>query len=439
MSSIQTLHVPQNDETKSRLIAQFTPAALNGSSIGLKMRDTAADALARLAVPTLKTEAWKYTSLRALLKREFTLSTAPAKITGETKTLLSAAAIPGFEADRLVFVNGVFAPSLSDGVPYVKSLNGLTGESLAVFESYFGTLVSPDAGIFTALNTAYAKEGLFVHVAKGKHIEKPLHILHLTEAGGADMGMQVRNLLVVEANASLKIVETYHAAPSESHTLRNAVAEIFVGGHAALDYIKIQEEGDKAAHIERTEIRQANDSHVHMHTYTFGGELVRNEAIMHIEGRHCEAHLRGAYLLNGKQLVDNYTEMHHKQPDCYSNELYKGVLDDRSRGVFNGIIHVYRDAQKTNAFQSNRNLLLSELASMKTKPQLEIYADDVKCSHGAATGQIDDDALFYMKARGINDAAAKRLLVQAFAGEVAESISIEAVKMYVGGLIEGRF
>jgi Fe-S cluster assembly protein SufD len=255
-----------------------------------------------------------------------------------------------------------------------------------------------------------------------------------------DMALQLRNLVVVEAHAEAKFVELYRTVgESPAHTLRNAVMEIFVGESASVEYVKIQEESDRNSHIERTEISQAANSRVSTHCFTFSGEIVRNELIFHLNGSHIETYLRGAYLLNEKQITDNYTEVHHKQPHCYSNELYKGVLNDRSRGVFNGLIHVYRDAQKTNAFQSNRNLLLSDSATMKTKPQLEIYADDVKCSHGAATGQIDADALFYMKARGIHEAAAKQLLVQAFAGEVADTVASDALREYVQHRIATKY
>lgn len=423
------------NESSQPLIARFTPATLNGSSVGMVARRAATEALTHLEVPHQRTEAWKYTNLRPLLKREFALALQPA-------TLPAVPAIPGLDAHKVVFVNGLYQPALSslggEMAQWVKPINGLTGDSLAAFEQHFGSLIAPESGFFAALNTAYAKEGLFIHVPARKLAEKPLHIIHITDVA-TDTAMQVRLLVVVEEGASMQIVETFaSAAGTQGTSLRIAADEAIVGDRASLTWVKVQDEAAAANHIGRTEVRQGNDSNVQMHTYTFGGQLVRNELFMHLDGRHCEAHLRGVCMLSDRQVCDNYTQVHHRQPDGHSNELYKGILDGHSRGVFNGLIHVYRDAQKTNAFQSNRNLLLTDTASMKTRPQLEIYADDVKCSHGAATGQLDEDALFYLQARGIAPADAKRLLVQAFVEEVVEPLTLEPVRAWIEARMEER-
>ncbi|MEL6843775.1 MAG: Fe-S cluster assembly protein SufD, partial [Bacteroidota bacterium] len=345
--------------------------------------------------------------------------------------------------DLLVFVNGQYQSDLSSislnaDVLYVSDLQNLSGAGIEAFEANFGSVSNGQEGIFAALNTAYAQEGVLVHVPKGKVAKAPIHILHLSEANGEALGMQHRNLVVVGESAEAKIVETTHTL-GQGPTFRNAFTEIIVGDNAGLEYVKIQRESDEAFQVDRTEVSQGRDSRFSIFTFTFSGELMRNNLRIRLLGEHLESHLMGLYLLDGQQHVDNHTTVDHAKPNGFSNELYKGIMDEQSTGVFRGRIHVYEDAQKTNAYQTNRNIILSETANVNTKPQLEIYADDVKCSHGATTGRLDESAMFYMKARGIKEIEARKMLVKAYSMEVVENVSIEPVQELLSQLIDTRY
>lgn len=425
------------DTIKDQFIAHFRPMSSNGRNWGQTVRNQAEEALQTLNIPTTKWEAWKYTSVKPLV------SEAYSQVADFRPESIEDFLIPNMEADILVFANGVFVPELSRvthnrDTLTVQHLKGMDAEATVIFEQYFGQLVPSDTDIFAAINTAFAQEGVLVHVPAGKVAPTPIHIIHLADAQAENIAIQTRNLFVVEKGAEAKIVESFHTL-SAGKTLRNAVTEIFVGANAGLEYIKLQTEGDSSSQIDRTEAKQGNDSRFAIHTITLSGDTVRNNLHIHLDGQHVESNLMGAYLLSGTQHVDNHTEVDHKLPNGYSNELYKGITTDQATAAFNGKIHVFKDAQKTNAFQSNRNILLSNEANVYTKPQLEIYADDVKCSHGATTGRLDEEALFYLKARGIKEADARILLIYAFATEVTDHISIEAVREYISGRIEQRY
>lgn len=422
---------------REAFIGRFKPLTSNGKSLGVQARNQALTALETLEIPGRKWEAWKYTDLRELSQREYSLASASENI--DIQPFL----IPGMESDLLVFVNGIFAPALShtgknEGSLSITPLHDLKGEDAALFESHFAQLADPQSDIFTALNTAFASEGVCIRVKKGHQAETPVQLLFLSDASEKATLSQSRNLFVVEAGASAVVVESSRSI-GENTSLRNAVTEIFVGENASLEYVKLQADTHQASLIDRTEVHQSQSSRCFTYTITLGGELVRNSLIFKLDGQHVESHLLGAWLLDGLQHTDNYTQVHHMQPNGFSNELYKGIMDEKSTGVFNGRIHVYRDAQKTNAYQSNRNILLSDTANIFTKPQLEIYADDVKCSHGATTGRMDESALFYLRARGIPEQAARLMLVRAFAGEVIEGIQNEALRGYLSEMIEKRF
>lgn len=420
-------------------MAFITPfiASENGQTRGKVVRTEAQSALEQLQFPGRKTEDWKYTPLRALEKRQLQRYQVPGIDS------IDAYLIPELEADVLVFVNGQYQANLSrlslnEGVLTVSTLRNLSGAELEAFEAHFGSVIPVDTDVFTAMNSAYAHEGVFVHLKKGKVAPAPLHILHMSSASEQDLGMQHRNLFVVEDNAEAKIVETYHSL-GEGSSFRNSVTEIVVGANAGLEYIKIQQESDSASQIDRVEVSQHKDSRFTIYTLTFSGDMVRNNLRIRLNGEHTESNLMGLYLLSGTQHVDNFTKVDHAQPNCYSNELYKGIVDEQATGVFSGQIHVFEDAQKTNAFQSNRNIVLTDTANIYTKPQLEIYADDVKCSHGATTGKLDESAMFYLMARGIPENKARKMLVNAFAMEVAENLSLEPVQAYLEELVANRY
>lgn len=403
----------------------------------MKVREQAEQALAQLEVPTRKWEAWKYTQLKAVVGRPYQLGRG-----GKIEDL-EPYVIPGLEGDRLVFINGHLAPEWSDlsnnqDALQISSFSGLKAEDKALLEERLASVVAPDDDIFAALNTAFAAEGTLIRVPKNHQAVAPIQLIHVTETGATAALNQFRNFFLVESGASAQIVATHHTI-GEGQSLSNTLTEVIVEANADLEYVNFQLESDAAARIERTEVRQAADSNCQIYTFTFSGDVVRNHLTMWLDGSNIESHLKGTYLLSGQEHVDNFTQVHHMKPNCYSNELYKGIMSDQSTGVFSGKIHVYEDAQKTNAYQSNRNILLSDTANIYTKPQLEIYADDVKCSHGATTGRLDRDAMFYLQARGIPAERARLILIHAFAMEVAEELKNEAVKAYLDQLIEQRF
>lgn len=421
---------------KQAFIQGLTPPASNGYGNGLAKREQAAEAISQLEFPTRKWESWKYTDVTPLVSQPY--QWAPAASLESVEEYL----IPELEADLLVFVNGAYAPSLSqlgknEGVVAIHPLNQLPTEKVTLFEQHFGSLLDHDT-IFSALNTAYAKEGVLVHVPKGKIAQAPLHILHLSTTGENPQAEQHRNLFVIERQAEMKVVESHHSL-GNGKSLLNAANEIFVGENASLEYIKLQHTSDQASQLDHTVARQARHSRFSMFTLTFSGDIVRNDLTVHLDEPETESHLMGVYLLSGKQQVDNYTNILHKKPNSFSNELYKGILADKSTAAFSGKIHVFQEAQKTNAFQSNRSILLSDSANIYTKPQLEIYADDVQCSHGATTGKLEEDAMFYLRSRGIKEEDARLMLIHAFAGEVIEAISLEAVRTQLEALIEARY
>ncbi|MEO0897290.1 MAG: Fe-S cluster assembly protein SufD [Bacteroidota bacterium] len=423
-------------QSKEAFLAPFQKH-LNGKAIVPHIRTAAQEALAGLEFPTKRTEDWKYTNLKTLQQKSFKQA-SEGNISDVQPWL-----IPGLEADLIVFVNGQYQESLSSitynqGIVRIVPFHQLEAADMPVFEQHFGQIVDGEKDIFSALNTAFADQGVMIHIGKGNIAPKPVMLLHINQGEGHTVGLQHRNLFVAEASSQVKIVEAFFST-GEGDSLRNNLTEISVAENANLEYIKLQLESETASQIDTTEVHQGRDSKASVFTITLSGDLIRNNLIFKLNDENTESHLMGTYLLSGRQHVDNFTQVHHKMPNCYSNELYKGILDEKSSAAFTGRINVYEDAQKTNAYQSNRNIILSETANIYTKPQLEIYADDVKCSHGATTGRIDEDAMFYLRARGINETEAKKLMIQAFTLEVTENISIEAVSEYVEGLVANRY
>jgi Fe-S cluster assembly protein SufD len=292
--------------------------------------------------------------------------------------------------------------------------------------------------IFTALSTAFTDDGAFIYIPSGKIVEEPIHIIFITDSGNEKILTQPRNLFIAEKNSQVTIIEHYFGKDGEIY-FTNSVTEIVAEENAIVDHIKLQEESKKAFHIARMEVDQERSSNFSSHLISTGADLTRNDfnAKFNDEGGECT--LNGLYMIDGKQLFDAHTLMDHAKPHCNSHEHYKGILDDKSRGVFNGKIIVRQDAQKTNAFQENNSILLSDEALVNTKPQLEIFADDVKCSHGATIGQMDDDAKFYLKSRGIGEEASNSILLHAFASDVITSIKIESIRNYIEKIISNKF
>jgi Fe-S cluster assembly protein SufD len=345
------------------------------------------------------------------------------------------------DVSLLVFVNGSYQPQLShlpaqQGVEAMP-LQEAQARHADLLLAHFAQHARFEGEPFLALSTAFAAEGAFVRIGKGKVADKPIVLLHLADATAAQPLLQPRLLLLAEENSQVTVVEQF-VSVGEEQSLANAVTEIVVRQRAVVDHYTLQAAGVVAHHVGNTQVYQEGASHFSNTTLTFGGGIVRNNLSIALDGEHGEAFMNGLYLPSGRMHVDNHTAVDHRKPNCYSNELYKGLLSDHARGVFNGKIFVRQDAQKTNAFQSNNNIVLSEHASMDTKPQLEIWADDVKCSHGATVGSLDEEPMFYLRSRGIGEEKARALLMHAFAVDVLTRVKLASVREYAERLLASR-
>ncbi len=324
---------------------------------------------------------------------------------------------------RLAFVNGRFAKWLSVPIPLGSQVGSLADARIDTAQ--LSQIALDKDGVFTALNTSLVCDGACVMIPDGKVVEQPIELHYIATSSNKPIITNPRTLVVVGKNALATIVERY---VGEGSYFTNAVTEISVGEGAVVNHVKIQDESTTAYHIANTQIVMAAKSNFTTHYLSLGGALVRNEVRVRFDGEHAEATVNGLYLANGKQHIDNFTVIDHAQPNCASHELYKGILDGRSHGVFNGKIFVRKDAQKTDAKQTNKVLLLSDDATINTKPQLEIFADDVKCTHGATVGQLDATQLFYLQSRGIPLDAARKLLTFAFANDIVSRLKMESLR-----------
>ena len=428
-----------NENLKDKLLADFQANELRMNGVSkTALHQTRREAILnfeKLGFPTVKHEEWKYSNVSQLVKQTFDFN---AK-TDFNQTDVATLDIPNLEGNVLYFVNGIYNPELSVIVSAADTLKIANFEEAAkeqpeLLEAYFAKYANHQNEAFTALNTAFAHSGVVIQVPDNKIVEEPVIIRFITDARTANVASQPRNLIVVGKNAEVKIAESYRTL-GEYAGFINTVTEIVLGENANVQHYKVQNETQKSYHIGTTQVSQANKSHFYSVTVTINGGFVRNNLNIVLDGQYCEAFMYGLYFPNGKQHVDNHTLVDHAQPNSYSNELYKGILKDQSTGVFNGKIFVRPDAQKTNAYQSCRNVVLSDEASMNTKPQLEIYADDVKCSHGTTTGKLNDEAIFYMRSRGIPLAQAQTLLMYAFCEDVISQIKIEAIRDYLSEMI----
>jgi Fe-S cluster assembly protein SufD len=395
-----------------------------------RLRKSAIARFDEIGFPGPRAEDWKFTSVAPIARTPF--RPAPnAEAHGLSLADLPEEAGPR-EKNRLVFVNGHLARDLSSltTVPTGVTLTGLA-EALAVspdaIEAHLGRHARFEDHPFVALNTAFFADGAFLHVPAGKVVEEPIHLVFLSTAPEEATVSHPRNLIVAERGSQLTLVER-HVGLAEANYFTNGVTEVVVGDGAHLDHYKVQQEGPAAYHVAVTQVYQGRDSRFSTHFVGFGGSLVRNEVRVLLDAEGSEATVNGLYLASGTQHMDNHTVLDHAMPRCASHELYKGILSDRAHGVFNGKIYVRQDAQKTDAKQTNQTLLLSDDATINTKPQLEIYADDVKCTHGATVGQLDADALFYLRSRGIGIEQARGLLLFAFANDVIQRIRIDSLR-----------
>ncbi len=417
--------------------------ALNGESNTHihAMRREALSALERIGFPTLKQEDWRYTNIGPLLDADMVPST-PGLSASVDDAALEALRAGLEDAIFLVFIDGNFSPSLSkfadlpDGLT-VQSIDGLLHDASSALPTDMRVDASEGTQPFPALNGAFLTDGAVIRLRRNIDCERVVHILYFASSASAPLLIQPRLHIVAEEGSALRIVEQY-ASSQNSGYFTNAVVTVEVGPNAEVEHLVMQRESLASFHIGATYARIARDGRYRNRYFGFGAALTRNSVTATFEGEHAEAVLEGMYLPTGTQLMDHFTVIDHAYPNCESHELYKGILNDKARAVFSGRIIVRPDAQKTNAKQSNNNLLLSDDARINTKPQLEIYADDVKCTHGATVGRLDDDALFYLRSRGIGEAQAVSLLSHAFASELVDRVKIEPLRETLNNLINSR-
>lgn len=401
-------------------------AQADGGQAFTTLRTEAFHTFEQLGFPTLKHEEWKYTNLKAITEQSFNFTCEP--VSAAVKALVEASLWHNLDADLLVFVNGSWAAELSRITPQengvaVGSLAVMRKQHEAVFNQHFGKYAMSSNDALNALNTALLSDGAFVYVPKGQQASRPVVILNIADATAQPVLIQPRNLIVVEQEATLTMVESYLTTGTHA-SFTNAVTETYAGEAALVEHYKIQHQDGESYQNNYTRVFQEANTNVNHVTLTLDGTLVRNTLQFYMNGEHCNTLLYGLYVTDNKDFVDNHTRVDHAKPNCFSDEKYKGVLKDQSTAVFNGKILVHEDAQKTNAYQRNQNILLSDEATVNTKPQLEIWADDVKCTHGATIGQLDEEQMFYLRSRGITEDVARKMLLNAFADDIAGKIKI---------------
>jgi Fe-S cluster assembly protein SufD len=423
------------DVSESNLARLATEVEKSGIPWLDRLRESALDRFETLGLPSTREEEWRHTNVAPIAATTFTRASASGGAV--SKAELSALALAELGCPRIVMVNGRHAPDLSEvaGLP-----SGIQVESLAAvlrsrpdeIEPHFGNSARFEDRAFTALNTASFEDGAVITVAPGAMIETPIHVLYLTAAAGVAVVSHPRTLVVVGDNAQASLIESYQSLGDGAY-LHNAVTEVTLGQNARLDHVHVQSDGPEAFHIGSIQSLQARDSRWTQHNISFGAKLARHDVGSVLGGEGAEATLNGLYLAVGDQHVDNHTVLVHAKPHCPSHEVYKGILSGHAQAVFNGRIVVRPDAQKTDAKQSNKNMLLTDDAMIHTRPQLEIYADDVKCTHGATIGRLQEEELFYLRARGIGLAEARSILIHGFVGEIFDKIAFDPLRERLAG------
>ena len=427
-------------ELKDKLISSFL-AFENQIDIDSPVHDVRTEAIKVFedeGFPTKKQEAWKYTSLNKILKEDY--SVFPKQENALTYPEVKKYFIHDIDSYKIVFIDGKYSSHLSqtthDGIDVCLMSAALNKPKYRlVIENYFNKIASKDS--LSSLNTAFSSEGAYIHITKNKLVEKPIQIIHFATGSESALMLQPRNLIVVDENSHVQIIER-HQSLTENPVLTNSVTEIFANKRAIIDYYKVQNDHQNASLVDNTFINQKKESHCSVHTFSFGGQLTRNNLNFYQNGERIDSTLKGITIIGDKQHVDHSTLVHHIEPNCESHQDYKGIFGDNATGVFNGKVVVEKEAQKTNAFQANNNILLNDKATINTKPQLEIFADDVKCSHGCTIGQLDENAMFYLRSRGIPEKEAKALLMYAFANNVLESVKIPEIKQRITKIIANK-
>jgi Fe-S cluster assembly protein SufD len=412
-------------ENFSRLESALQPSWL------LPLRKAGIACFAKLGFPTLQDEDWRFTSIAPLAGLPLQPALEPAN-DAAAKNALEKYIFTRLPGPRLVFVNGYYSTALSStrGLPSKVKVSNLTAALVAdsVFvEKQFGRCALTDDNAFAALNQAFFLDGGFVYVPAGVSVAEPIQLVFISTAKLEGETVQPRNLIVAEANSKVTVIESYISTHDAAY-FTNAVTEVAAGDNAALEHVKFQDEAADAFHLATIAGKLGRASRVKVHSFALGAKLSRTNIRANLAGEGLECILNGLYLTRGEQLADHHMIVEHAQPHCASHEYFNGILDDKSRGVFHGRILVRKIAQKTDAKQTNKNLLLSNDATADTKPQLEIYADDVKCTHGATIGQLNDESIFYLRSRGIGADNARRMLIHAFAGEIIARVKHDFVR-----------
>jgi Fe-S cluster assembly protein SufD len=406
-----------------------------------------------LGFPTNQLEAYKYTNVAKALRHAYRI--APAEAAPQaSKEEVEALLLPDLDAHVVVTVGGRYSEERSDvgALPngaFVGSFAEGANAHPDVFDAHYGQYADfeseagdPEQSAMTALNAAFAQDGLFLYVPEGAALDKPVYALHLPSAGDEPLFAQPRHLFVVEENAEARLIEMHRAPEHYEHapgSFTNAVREAYVGAHGHFDHYIVQDEGAGASQHTTFGAYHETESVFDTLAVTLSGDLVRNNLTLTPAGEFCESHLNGLYLSSGEMHVDNRTIVEHAAPDCVSNQLYKGILEDDATGVFNGRVHVHRGSQRINAYQSNKNIVLERSAQIYSKPELEIYADDVECSHGSTTGELDEDAIFYLRSRGIPAERARAMLLGAFARDVVENVRSEPLAAWLTDEVGARY
>ncbi len=405
-----------------------------------RIREAALDDFKATGFPTTRSEDWKYTSVRSLQKHAFKL---PAEsCIGLVEDDLGEALMGDFDAHRLVFVNGRYTAQLSKpgklsaGVR-IGNIARAIDETPAELESYLGRYADSSANGFAALNTACMGDGAYIQLAKDTVVQNPVQLIFVSTVQGEPSAYHMRNLVVAGEGSQATIIEHYISL-GDSVYLNNVITEIVLADNAAIEHYKLQQESLKGYHVATLQVQQACDTRFISHAVSVGGALARNDINSVLDAKGADCQLNGLYIATGKQHVDFHTRIDHKKPHGSSREFYKGVIGGRGHAVFNGKVYVHPDAQKTDAAQSNKNLLLSRNAEVDTKPQLEIYADDVKCSHGATVGQLDEQMMFYLRSRGIEENMARGMLTYGFAHDIVERMEIEPIRARIENLLTSK-
>ena len=422
-------------DLKEKLLTEFIAFEknLNGAASTHinNIRKEARDYFESFGFPERKDEEWKYTRANSITKYDFSQSFSKEE-SDISEIDVEKFLIPDLETNTIVLINGIYSNKLSKIISdpkevFVCNFSEAQKSHPQIFNNHFAKYADYKIDGFTALNTAFANNGVFIYIPEGVELKEPILLINIIDSRTPNLLSQQRNLIIAGKGSRLSVIDSYNTF-GNNYNFLNTVTEISADENSNVYYYKIQNDGNKSIHVGTTQVHQEKDSHFNSVTLSWGGNITRNNLNSFLNGKGCECHMYGAFVLSGEQHVDNHTLVDHSVPNCYSNELYKGILDDNSTGVFNGKVMVRKDAQKTNAYQSNKNILLTDTATMNTKPQLEIFADDVKCSHGATTGQLNKEELFYLRTRGIDEDEAKAMLLYAFASEVIQAIEISPLR-----------